>query len=465
MQNTLKISLIILSALFISAYIAYFSFSIVFAAIILVFLLGVISIWVPGIIFAAFLLGTIIIPEEILSAISGTNEAYGFGMMRLHPAGTVVFLGAFFYLVFNSNRLIKKMSENKILIIITALMGIFFVLTASQTFLFRGVRGMPQCLENYLFPLTFFLYLVLLDKETAVKMLKAYTSVLILIVIYGLFEYAAKFNFLYDGLYKNSFLDWYGIISNEGYRVTTTVGHPLKNATYFLAGLALSLRLFKKPYNIIFPALFFLGILTTGSRIGLILAAFCYCLNYIEFNFNPKKIVKTLVIFFSLSAFFIGAMKFSPFSETLKYRIEGSHESALIRIYSIQNLLNVAKDNFFTGKGMGACMDESAQLFNRGIGFENPWIMLIADAGLAGAAIYFSVLMLIIFSNLVYLQYSDIRKGIYVCLASFLLMTASYNSFGTKDMANFLLWFIIALLYIFSAKGTERDLKNESIIS
>jgi len=197
-------------------------------------LLGVLSLRFPVIIPVFFIISTLLVPNEILPVLSGTQEMYGFGFIKIHPASLIVFIGSFLCVISRRKLLFEIVKSSKVLsIIVTIFTGVMASMLL-QTFVFRGLKGVPQCLENYIFPFCFFLYVLTLEDKRAALMLKTFVFLILVIAIYGIFEYFYRENPLYDGLYLKSGFNLELFTYINEHRITTSLGHPLKNALYFL---------------------------------------------------------------------------------------------------------------------------------------------------------------------------------------------------------------------------------------
>jgi len=407
---------------------------------------GVIAFWWPDIILVIFFISSLFIPNEILPFLSGTSSLYGFGPVRLHPAGVTIFIGSLIVIIIKRELIKEKIDQFDELRKVIFLLTFFIISIFLQTFLFRGLRGIPQCLENYFFPFVFFLYLITINEEKLFKFLKLYVIFIIVISVYAIFEYILKHNYLYHYLYAHSYKEKWGTIINNIYRSKTTLGYPLKNASYFLFSLPISIYLFKIPFNFISSVILFVAVITTGSRMAFILSIivilFCY------FKYNLKLYKNIFLIIFILLILYILLFK-SPLGIGILTRFHKSHGSTFVRLFSIKNSFSIMKNNFIIGKGMGISFLVSSALFKiEEIGFEIPWIMLIVDIGLITTFIYMMAIIIIIKKRINYIKIRYLKASLLVSFISILIMFSSFDSFGAMNTLNFLFWFNGALLYV-----------------
>ena len=446
-------TVIVLSALFFSACVLQTSGNTVWIVLIISLLLGILSIWIPAIIVVSFIIATIVISNEILPVLSGTSELHGFGIIKLHPAGITLFTGSFIHIIMKKNILLERIRASRTLSITFILFSLFTISIFTQTLPLGGFKGIPHCLENYVFPFCFFLYLLTLNPENMSKILKYFVFFIVLIALYGLFEYLYGLNFLYNQFYSKSTYAWYHRFLSRGYRITTFIGHPLKNALYFLFAVPVAVFIYRKPLNFISSAILILAVFVTGSRIAFLLAISVILVCYLSIRFNIYEYYKSILITIAVLSITYLILYHSVLGTTLLRRFYEGHDSALIRIYSLENTPRLIMNNFLLGKGMGLSFRLSASFLRaEKMGFENPWIMLIADVGFITAVSYLVIILLTAVTKLTCLAYKGINRGIYLSFLSVLLMMSSFNSFGSRNTLNFLLWFNIALLYTLASK-------------
>jgi len=411
-------------------------------------LLGILSLWIPDIVLYGFLVGAIIIPNEVLPILSNSDLALSFGAIRLHPAGIVIFLGSFLNVLKKRKLLLIKIKQQKEIHIVIAIMIIFIISIFSQTYLFRGMNGLPLCLENYIFPFVFFLFLIIIKQENISRFLKIFVSFILVISILAVIEYIFKHNYLYHQLYANSSINWYDKVRGDIYRSTTTIGHPLKNSVYFLFSIPLCIYLYKKPFNIISIILLSLAILTTGSRVAFVLTIFAIviCTLRIKVNFiNYNKLFAILCVI-TISIYLL--LFISPLGRTLLIRFSEGYTSTSIRVGGINNLPYIIKNHFVHGIGLGLSYEVSSSFLKyEHIDFENPWIMMITDVGLITSLLYIFVILCIIRNMIKYVRFIRCLPFIIISFALILIMCSSFDSFGYRNNLNFLLWFNIGLFY------------------
>lgn len=462
-HNFSKIVLAIIPALAVSIVILKTGGDIVWTVFFISMILGCWSIWAPVIIHASFIVATLLVPNEILPALSGSNELYGFGVVKLHPAAITVFVGSLLNIISRRHVLIGRVRSSRALASIFILFVIFLISIFVQTLPLGGLKGLPQCLENYLFPFSYFMYMLTLDKKTVLNVVRCFFIIIPILAVYGILEYILGFNPAYDNLYSKPGMDWYLGDLSDSYRIKTLIGHPLKNALYFLFLVPISMQVLKKPFNFVVIAVLIFAILATGSR-----SAFLLCVLAIVFWHTKVRFLKIYEVFkkiliMSIIGFIIYlALFYSNIGQNLLRRFGESRYSMLVRLQSLEGAPNLISENFICGKGIGLSFKLSSDLFgvNR-IGFENPWVMLIVDVGFVTAMLYFVTIFVTLWSKRRYFFGEDtFDRSAYISFFCILLMASSFNSFGARDTINFLIWFNMALLWNPLGEASKNELMD-----
>jgi len=435
--------------------------NIMWGTLIISIFLGLFSVVVPHLILVVFYIGILFVPNSILPYLADSNVTHGFGDIRLHPAGIIIFIGSLLNIFIKRKLLIDRINRFKELKIVIILLIFFFISIFVQTLLVRGHRGIPQCLENFIFPFTLFLFLLTVNPKKLSKYLKIFILSILFISSYALIEYMFKENFLYHSLYIHSNTSWYLGFTGNLYRTTTSLGHPLTNAVFFLFVIPLTKHISKKTtFYLISSSILILAIFSTGSRSASLICLIAFMLCHMRVRTNFHVDFKNIFIFFVLILFFLILLFYAPFGNTIKMRFQTGTGSSAIRLGSVSHIPHLIKTYFSNGIGMGFSKEISTGLLGiENSDFENPWTMLITDVGFLTTLVYLAIIIIIVYSRMHYLKYRNINKYIFVSLVSLIIVFSSFDSFGTKSMLNFLFWFNAALLYVFEPK--QNDLRNK----
>jgi hypothetical protein len=410
----------------------------------------------------AYVLLAVTVPVAILvEEVSGIPYLGGspWGLTKLHPATIVILVAAISYRFAHRQRwrTVWRKRTNVTWIRRAMLLFIAGVLALSVIQLHPG--GMIQVVENYLGPLMLFT-LVLAEYQGRPQRVAALTTFFVVLLtgvgVYGIVEYALRRNVWYGPLYAASPLasQWYQTASlPDVYRITTTLGHPLTNAQYFLlavvfaaGSLAGATGLRRALTGAALPVLV-LATIATGARTTLLLLA-----TVPVFVLIIQRRIRALAWGGVLVAIVYLAASYSPVGVVLQQRFSSAEgtSSALVRLRSIEVVPETLRStNPLIGYKLGRSGEISSELFASDvpIGFENPWLMLLADVGLPLTMLYVLIVARLLIAVLRMAWQSRAPAVTYAAVGAvaMVLMYSGYNSFGSKNTVNYLLWFSSAL--------------------
>jgi len=441
--------------------------NIMWSILIISIILGLLSVVMPQIILVVFVIGLLFIPNEILPFLANSTSApHSFGAIRLHPVGIIIFIGSLLNIFIRKKLLIDRINKYKELKIIIILFILFSCSIFIQTILMRGLGGIAQCLETYVFPFTLFLYLLTLCPKKLSGYLKLFILFILFIGIYALVEYTFKENFFYHSLYYNSQIIWLPTMTGDIYRTTTSLGHPLKNGVYFLYAIPLTKYIFNKiPFYLISSLILILAIFSTGSRAAFLACIITFILCHKDIKTSFLVNFKNILILLGFALCFYIILLYIPFGNTIFMRFQIASGSTAVRLGSIGHISYLIKTYFTHGIGMGFSKEISTEILHIGkADFENPWIMLITEVGFLTTLVYFAVILIIFFSKIHYLKHRKLNMYIFISFLSLLIVFSTFDSFGYRNTLNFLFWFNVALLYVLGSEREKRLVKNESHI-
>jgi hypothetical protein len=418
--------------------------------------------FLPAAIPFAYVCLAVMVPVSVLvEEVSGIPYLGGarWGLTKLHPATIVILVGAFADR-FAHRRAWQAVWRTRASVTrIAWAMELFIggVLTLSVIQLHPG--GILQVVENYLGPLMLFL-LILAEFQCRPRRIAALTTFFIVLLtavgVYGIVEYVLRCNLWYGPLYAVSPLasQWYETARlPEAYRITTSLGHPLTNAQYFLLAVVLAAGSlagttgFRRAFTGAALPVLVLATMTTGTRTTLLLlAATPFFVLVLQRRVGAAAWGVLLVGIVYLAA------SYSPLGGVLRQRfssVEGTN-SALVRLRSIELIPETLRmTNPLIGYKLGRSGEISNELFalNAPIGFENPWLMLMTDVGLPLTLLYGLIVAGLLLTALRAAWRTRAPAVIYAAVGAvaMVLMYSGYNSFGTKNTLNYLVWFATAL--------------------
>lgn len=317
------------------------------------------------------------------------------------------------------------------------------------TYLKRGTNGIPLAIENYLSPISFYIFTVVrggFDIARLKRFMKFIIVIGVIAGLFGMFEYIMQSNFL-NTIYFNT-STWYESTFENGYRIKTFIGHPLNNAMLFLFMMILTSIVEKKLFRKNILLLFFLiAIVLTGSRsfaaVGVLVIVFDSGQRFVE-----NKSWREYAVRFLLTGSCALVIFFTPLGSTLTTRLVSEDISTQPRLvladYFVKNLAGLSI------QGLGASTDNMHLYTEKGqrIILENPWIILFFDMSWL-ALIYLFFLV------------SAIKEIDYKLSVLFLVLGLSAsNSFGVRSTANYFLYFLISYCYAAHVNKHKEGISN-----
>ena len=397
--------------------------------------------------------GFIFIPVQIFSYLGGGDGTLeSTTLIKNHPITYSIILSCTPYLFKHRKKLRGLIMSHRILRWIITSMIIFCASSLIETFVIRGLKGLPTALENYIGPLIFFLFLYTHfhnNEQGSERFLKFFVTVILLAGSYSVIEYLLQNNIVFGRLYENFY--WYRSFEGDAYRVSSILGHPLVNANYYLVAALLVPIVNNRLYRYLLLIIFIAGIIVTGSRaaivIYLVMVIVSYLLNKASFL---KRIGQIFTIFFVLIAVYV-LVFLTPIGSTIVERFQSAEGSTLVRFLSIGFLYESLISPNLIGNGFGGSAEVAYSIFKTyDYGFENPWLILILDCGIVIAAIYLIVILLI---SLSVVKNGAIRNDLisrtyFVSIIGCQIFFFTYNSFGTRSLMNYLFWIVVAGSFI-----------------
>lgn len=361
----------------------------------------------------------------------------GLNIFKLHPI-TIVLLTAisieFLVLIYE-----KKFKLEPITVLGPAILIIY----AAVTYKNMGQKGIPLLLSNYFEPVFLVTYYYInrekINKTKIINIIKIFIIISFFTASYGLVEYITKFNLFVD-FYENS--GWYTSQISDGYRIFTTIGHPLNNAFTFLTSMAAVNLYIKKTSLKNFLLIYFsITILATGSRSMFALAVLLIIFSH---SSNIKKKFSKDIIFKGISLGVVLMLVFSPIGNTFLNRLDSADNSTQARIILINYFMNNLKSFKVHGLTYGSTALQNVLVTenNENVIPENPYILLFIDL---------SYLSLLYFAYIIALLFKIHNKiNVIVLIIAF----GTYNSFSVKGTLNSLFFFIIILSFLYKPSLT-----------
>jgi hypothetical protein len=226
-----------------------------------------------------------------------------------------------------------------------------------------------------------------LDGATVERIVKVMRVLTVLLSVYAIIEYLLKQNLLYGSAFQSASVG----ISQEWsvYRITTLIGHPLSNATFF--GIA-SLLYFliwissgqRKDFLVFFVSAISLGL--TAARGSILIYGFCLSIIILIFPGGAKRSGRFTRLFATLNISILGIFVLLRGIESLRFSsLEGS-QSTTARILLIERAIKIIPSNVF-GFGPGTAQEYFTLNSNTRLIVENSIFEILLGFGIIGGLI------------------------------------------------------------------------------
>jgi hypothetical protein len=393
------------------------------------------------------------------------NKQGSINFIIYNPFSTSIFVGFLTYIMLNSKTLIsvlirpsRGLTKIRNLLIEVIILSVVLVFNYIYIISKGGHPVVAGYFKLFVLPIYMFLAIALgiiradlreADFNTVVKALLISSC---LLACFGIFEFLQKENPILSCLRTKESLEWYApyysMIGNSPYRIFTLMGHPLNNASCFLAALVYSLVV-KRTWAFLLTLLFMIANVLTFSRTTIVLAP---SLLFLLFFLKKHKAIGMRFLLILSSCLIVTSVYVSPLRHGVEGRF-GSAEgqgSAMIRVWALEyvknNLVGSIPD-MLLGKGAGKSREISEKYVRPGLSFEIPWIMMAIDNGIIATIIYMGILMHVLIVLLRGVKRKDdisIISFLVICGECILLSSQNAIISPLSQMGLFL-WLLLAL--------------------
>jgi len=325
------------------------------------------------------------------------HAIYGFFLLMLYAISSLFF----------KMRIVNIFKNTEILAIL-----IFIAYSTGLSLLKNGVKGISALTDIYIVPLFVYTFILRRSRKTTGNVMDYITGMAMITVAYSIIEFVLKKNFLMEPFFRYS--SWHYSMSTTGYRISTTIGHPLLVATIYLTILA-AMNLGTKR-DVLKYFVISVGVLLTGSRFGFLLLLLLTLVKIAQIRGFAKRIVITI----SLS--FIGLVLFQlGLFDIILGRFRSEAGSTNARLALIPFVLPILKRSLW-GNGFSTAHSWMGETYSFPFLMENPWVMMIIDIGIVGTLL-FTIMLISLFRKK--------TKAAKLIVFIFLLMVSSYNSIAS----------------------------------
>lgn len=342
---------------------------------------------------------------------------------------------------------LKNKKENNFMIII------FFFIVAINILVQKKISN--KLIDSYMVPFMFYLLIKkFISKYGYKKIINIFLGICCILSLYGIIELIVGKNIILHEYYSNN-TPWYILTLGTvkyglPYRITTFLGHPLVNASYFLVALVFACEMYfneRKSRYLIMIILFCINVFSTFSR-----AAFLILVIYLVFLRNcigkreKNNILITMGMLVIITAIILAN---DSIISGLLQRFSREQGSLSVRMDSFKLLAQISMKDLFLGIGFNNAgnlrMALTGGLSNAN--FENGFIIQLIEMGVIAFIFYYGYVISIIYQ---YFNNTKRNKKMdLIFLGSFLIFCMhcfTYNSIGDPNTLNNVFWLLLALI-------------------
>ena len=341
-----------------------------------------------------------------------------------------------------------------------------FMTAVAVNYSHNGLTHSVVLLDIFVGPMCLFLATcALLPSEPGLALprvvIRVILSILLIAIVYGCFEYLTGLNPVMHRYLLT--VEPPLTLDVPGERVSSFLGHYLMTASFFLFGMALAFAFLRSAWALLFGFFFYGGIVLTQSRAALVLGAVMYAYGAVRILArSPGRVGKRL----ATAASFLAAvpavvlLMFWLPQTSLFTAIVDRFEAAPV-YHRVQGLESLATGSWL-GQGMGTGK-KLADRLGSASGLENPWAYFVQEFGIMGTLFYLFSLIAVLLSRgrfdttVQRLLDRDRMRDLKVFLLLQILMFSTFTGFGTRNNANYIVWFLAAVVTVHARRLSSAD--------
>lgn len=357
---------------------------------------------------------------------------YG-GPLSLHAATWLIFWTLLVQVMFNPTALATVISRNIYLFLVLTVVIAAGVLATREG---RG-GGLVVLVDQVVAPVLLFVIIIAMGRSDPAlfKKLRRVLLVLVAIVaVIALVQWSTHSVLFYEKGYQSQY--WF---TPKQSRWMGTFDQPLALSFALCTLGALLVGINRLTIQLPLLALFAAGVLTTQSRVGILI--FLVVAVLVVLRSKAKFVAKAFMLCVLLGAGYLFST--SPLAEGVLGRFVDDTGSSHAREAATKFFLDVWPQFILTGGGMTSSyrVGETAGL---GTSLESSILMYSIDVGILFALLYFGTMVFIVLRGL------SARVGGGVVLAGILavVIPQTYSSLATRSVAGVIVWTVLALVMV-----------------
>lgn len=395
----------------------------------------------PFILIAAVLALMFLVPTVGSPLITGQNG----GPLSVHAATWLILLTVLVQTLHNSTEMARAVARNIYLLLILAVVAGAGVLATTE----GSGGGLVVLIDQVIAPVLFFVLIVSISPENPnlIRSLRAVLLVLAATVsVIAIVQWSTRSVLFYEKGFSTQY--WF---NEDQTRWMGTLDQPLALSFALCTVGALLVGINRLTIQLPLLALFAVGVLTTQSRVGILI--FLVVAVLVVLRSRAKFVAKAFMmcVLFTAGYFF----STTPLAEGVLGRFVDDTGSSQAREAATQFFLNVWPQFVLTGGGMTSSyrVGETGGL---GTSLESSILMYSIDMGVVFALMYFGSMIFIVLRGLS----ARVSGGLVLAGILAVVIPQTYSSLATRSVAGIIVWTILALIAVATETGAERKQEN-----
>lgn len=365
---------------------------------------------------------------------------YG-GPLSMHAATWLIFLTLLVQMFFNPTALSRVVARNIYIFLILAVVIAAAVLATREG---RG-GGLVVLIDQVVAPVLLFILIVSMGPADPALFKKLRTVMLVLVAIVSVIA-LVQWSTHSAVFYEKGFATQYWFTPKQS-RWMGTFDQPLALSFALCTLGALLIGIKRLAIQLPLLALFAAGVLTTQSRVGILI--FLAVAVLVVLRSTAKSVAKAFMLCLLLGAGYFFST--SPLAEGVLGRFVDDTGSSQAREAATRFFLQVWPQFILTGGGMTSSyrVGETAGL---GTSLESSILMYSIDVGILFALLYFGTMVFIVLRGLS----AQVGGGLVLAGMLAVAIPQTYSSLATRSVAGVIVWTVLAMIVVCTEARADR---------
>lgn len=391
----------------------------------------------PFVLVAAVLALMFLVPTVGSPLLTGQDS----GSLSLHAGTWLVFFSVLVQFFSNSRALAAAISRHVLLFLVLAVVSAAGFLATRE----GGGGGLVLLIDQVVAPVALFLLIVSIgpsDPALAAKLRVTLLTLASAVTVIAIIQWSTNSAIFYQQGFETQY--WF---TEKQSRWMGTLDQPLALSFALCAAGALTMGIHRLRIQLPLLVLFAVGILTTQSRVGILI--FLAVALLVVLKSKAKFLAKAVIVCILAGAAYL--FYDSPLVEGVLGRFADDTGSSQAREAATKFFIEAWPQYILTGGGMTSSykIGESAGL---GTSLESSILMYSIDLGILFALLYFGSMTFIVVRGLL----NGVGGGLVLAGVIAVVIPQTYSSLATRSVAGILVWTLMALVTVAADTGRER---------